>query len=123
MTTIKKDNLVQTELFGKTPKEIDDAIEKANNFPDKWDFVVNKRFVGKLIKIGIAVIENENREYCNLFDDSGKEWTIWLGKVLKTKFDNLKVKENDILVIDYLGKKSASNKKYNDYNDYNVAVL
>src|SRR4030042_6309468 len=113
----------QKNLFGKTEAEINDALNKASTFPEKWNFEANKRFIGKLLKRETAVIDGDNREYVVMLDDKTKEWTVWLGTVLKNKFESQKIALNDVLVIDYLGKEKSSNKKYNDYANYNVAKL
>jgi len=90
---------------------------QAKNGRQIWKPKEGEILEGVVLKMGSTITQYGDAEYCDIRDDQGETWTVFLSKVLKDKIDEELVEEGDRIAIEFLGMKKAAKgtKRYKDY--------
>jgi len=76
---------------------------------------------GTVVALGTTITPFGEAEYCDIKEDDGKTWTVFLNKVLKDQFEADFVQKGTRVLIKFMGLKN-SKKGSRQYKDYLVIV-
>ncbi|MCK9282157.1 MAG: hypothetical protein M0P71_16175 [Melioribacteraceae bacterium] len=114
---MKKEKAVEIVVTPEMEKELSKNLEIGTT----WNPEPKSKIFGKVIsfknhtgKYGTKVTKTR---FIELLQNGGVVTIVWLKTVLETKFKELKIKEEDVIGIEYVGEvKKGKGKSYHSYN-------